>query len=272
MRLAYMVNTPDVDPVGVLGMTGDVAENLRVLADLGFRAVELQARDPLCVDRPAIERALDAVGLSVCCVCTGEVPAQDGLSLTDPNPVVRDLALVRLRDMVDFASTWACCVNIGRLRGQYVAGVPERETRTWGLDALTRAADYAEQRGVTVVLEPIAPPFCNWINTTHEGISMYLKVARASFRLMLDTAHIEAMGEEPSRAVETAAHRLAHVHIAGPDRQAPEAGSQPMSSLVSALRRIGYSGALSAELRAADHREAARRTAEAVLPLLGCGS
>ncbi|HQK95227.1 MAG TPA: sugar phosphate isomerase/epimerase family protein [Armatimonadota bacterium] len=268
MRVAYMVNTPDVDPRGVLGMTGDVAENLGLLADLGFGAVELQVRDPSRIDRPAIERALDAVGLAVCCVCTGEVLPQDGLSLTDPNPVVRDLALARLRDMIDLASTWGCCVNIGRLRGQYVAGVPERETRTWGLDAFTRAADYAEPRGVTLVLEPIAPPFCNWINTTHEGISMYLKVARASLRLMLDTAHLEAVGEEPGHAVETAAHRLAHVHIAGRDRQAPDADSPSLRSLVSAMRAIGYTGALSAELRAQDHREAARRTMEALLPLL----
>ena len=173
MRLAYMVNTPDVDPAGVLGMTGDVADNVRFLAGLGFGAVELQVRDPSCVDRPALERSLERSGLTVCCVCTGEVLRQDGLSLTDSNPVVRDLALARLRDMIDLASVWGCCVNVGRLRAHYVAGVPERETRTWGLDALTRAADYAEPRGVTLVLEPIAPAVCNWINTTHEGISMY---------------------------------------------------------------------------------------------------
>ena len=131
MRLAYMYATPDVTNSNVTAIRGEIAATMALIRATGYSGVELLVRDPRQIDWRALQAAIDAEGLDLPAVCTGEIYGEDGLSFADPNATRRAEARERMKSALDLAARFDAMVNVGRLRGRYVAGVDPGQTMDW---------------------------------------------------------------------------------------------------------------------------------------------
>jgi sugar phosphate isomerase/epimerase len=268
-----MVATPDIISRRALGYHGDLEASVNLLRALAYDGIEPTMANPDVLDRDWVYEVLRRSGLDVPLICTGEVWGQEGLGLVDPDPETRTRALDRIRAIIRFAAPLGAAVNIGRSRGRYVEGVPAEKTEQWAEEAFRALADYAQDLGVTIVLEPIAAHVCNLINSTQDGIEWVRRVDRPNFRLMLDVYHMNIEDATPiEESIEAAAPYITYVHLCETNRKPPGWGHMDFAKVISALRAAGYDGYVSAEVfNFPTQEEAIRQSAAVLRPLVSAG-
>ncbi len=109
------------------------------------------------------------------------------------------------------------------------------------------AAEIGDRYGVTVVMEPLLKPACNFFNRVDQGIALVDRAAHPRLRLLADQYHMHAEAE-PLANVAEAGPRLGHIHLATP--AIPETGKGTIydfRGFFAALRKAGYDGRLSVE-------------------------
>ncbi len=272
LKLAYMVNTPDILSPNSLGYHGSIEKSTSLLKELGYDGIELTTAEARSFDWAPIEKAISAAGLDVPLVCTGEVFGESGIGLAAPDAKKRALAIERIKQIVDFAAIWGANVNIGRSRWHYCDGTPKQDTEKWAVDAFRELADYAQGYNVAIALEPIAFHVLNFINSTQDGLEWIARVGRPNFKMMLDVYH---MNIDDRTSIEQSIHQavgedaVVHVHLCDTNRKPPGYGHMDFKGVIDALKKSGYKGYLSAEVFNYPDQEAAiRRSAEALRPLL----
>jgi sugar phosphate isomerase/epimerase len=229
---------------------GDFEANVLKIAALGYDGVELAIRDPRLIDADALLSMLDACGLAVPAIGTGQAWGEEGLSFTDPDENVREAAIQRVRDHVPFASRAGAVIIIGLLRGIVKPGVEHERAMSWLVDALRRCSSAAASHGVRLVLEPINRYETTLINTVNQCLDLIEAVGAPNFGVLPDTFHMNI--EEPSIAgsLRQAGSRIYHVHLADSNRWYPGAGHIDFREVVGALKEAGYTGYLSVEAMA----------------------
>ena len=247
VRLCYAVASPDV-PAMPIAWVGPPAGMLTRLAELGYQGVEVQLRDPAAFDTAAYDDLLRRTGLRLASVSTGPV-AQEGLSLTAADPAVREAAVERLLDVLDYAGERGASVAVGSIRGRSgPVGDRERTVAVLrrSLDPLVRRA---ADRGVRILVEPQSRTVSDLFTTVGEALDFVAEYDPAVVALEVDTFH--AAAEEPSvGAALVRAHRagrLAHVHVADTNRTAPGGGHLPWAEVLGVLGALGYRGWISVE-------------------------
>jgi hydroxypyruvate isomerase len=120
----------------------------------------------------------------------------------------------------------------------------ERQIATF-LDNLSRAADMAARRGVTLVLEPInrrsMPQYL--LARQDDAHAVVLRLGRPNVAVQFDVYHCQiAEGDIATRLRRDLPH-IGHIQIAGvPDRHEPDTGEVNYAWLFHFLDSIGYSG------------------------------
>ncbi|EIP98649.1 sugar phosphate isomerase/epimerase [Opitutaceae bacterium TAV1] len=115
------------------------------------------------------------------------------------------------------------------------------------VEALRICAPLAERHGVVLVVEPLNRGECNLVNTVLEGAVAVARVDRPGVRLLVDIFHMLRNGESPDDIVK-AGPWIAHAHVAEAEvRSAPGVKGDDFGPFLRALRRAGYTGALSLE-------------------------
>lgn len=245
----------------------DLPVLFRELRALGFSGVELAVRDPAGLDSGRLSTLVKQAGLEIVALATGQMFVDDGLSLSDPDPGVREAAIERLRGHLDLAASLGCpSVIIGLARGRTRPGHSRPDALKRVRDGLEALAAHAQARSLRLLVEPINRYETDLLNTLDEAWELCRDVPCTA--LLADTFHMNI--EEPvieASLVRHAAH-LGHVHLADSNRLAPGLGHVDFRSILSVLAAVGYSGWLSAEVvPEPDARTAAARTAAFVAAL-----
>ena len=119
MKIGYVIATPEVSTSTMPALQGGrFGDTLAMLRDLGYDGVELAVRDPDAQDRRSLHDTLKGSGLEVFLIGTAPIAHQDGVYLCHADPDVRNTALERFRQLVDFAASLNCPVNVGSFRGR----------------------------------------------------------------------------------------------------------------------------------------------------------
>lgn len=226
---------------------GDFEANVLKIVALGYDGVELAIRDPNLIDASSLLAALDAVGLEMPAIGTGQAWGEEGLSFTDPDESVREAAIRRVCDHVPLAAHTGAAIIIGLLRGIVKPGVDHDRAMAWLIDAVRRCSAAAAPHGVRLVLEPINRYETTLINTVAQCLELIEAVGAPNFGVLPDTFHMNI--EEPSIAesLRRAGPRIYHVHLADSNRWYPGAGHIDFGEVVRALEEVGYAGYLSVE-------------------------
>ncbi len=108
---------------------------------------------------------------------------------------------------------------------------------------------YCEQYGITVVIEPLRNPPCNFINTLPDGMRIVRGVNSPWVQLLADSIHMMSSGEDPAYVHEVR-DCLQHVHVSDWDRALPEFGySSELTAVLREIKKSGYDGDFSFEAR-----------------------
>jgi sugar phosphate isomerase/epimerase len=153
MKLSYAVAMPDCRARKMPCFRGDLDPICAQLRALGYEGVELFARNPRELDQQAIADTIKRHGLAVPELSTGPA-SEDGLTLTDPDPSVRQAARERLRDYIDMAERWGAQIHLGRIRGNVPEGSAAAQAWKRMKEGFLEAAEYGQARGIRVLLEP----------------------------------------------------------------------------------------------------------------------
>ncbi|NLV59005.1 MAG: sugar phosphate isomerase/epimerase [Clostridiales bacterium] len=249
MKLSYQVATPDVRPApGVTAYQGDLEHAFARLREEGYDGAELMVCDPGKVDAALLKQLCERYGLAIPMVCTGEVFGQDGLSFSDPDAGRREEALRRVQAAADLAAQFGAQINIGRVRGGYVFGMPQDICRERSVAGMRQAALYAQSVGVTVALEPVNSIASNFINTTQQGIHMVQEIGVPAFTLMLDSNHMFIDDLDITQSIHDAKDLVTYVHMVDSNRLYPGNCKLDFGAFITALKEIGYDGWLSVEV------------------------
>ncbi|MGN1164556.1 MAG: sugar phosphate isomerase/epimerase family protein [Candidatus Ornithospirochaeta sp.] len=269
LTLSQNILTPEVRRVpGMLASTGKLEEELPFLRDNGYSGLEFITTNPREVDVASLERLMGANGFVPVGVNTGRMTGELGLTLTSLDEDVRKECEIRMMDAIDFASIWAIPVNIGIIRGKSAAGGGGEKTRRCLLESLTRLSHYAERKGSYLVIETVAPPLSDNLNTLEDAKRIVDEVGSPSLALMYDFYQMDLMEDDIAASTEKYFPLCRHLHFADSERKVPGKGNIDFERIIGKLSQLGYVGPASIEIAPVpSEREAAREAAEYLLPL-----
>jgi 5-keto-L-gluconate epimerase len=230
-----------------LAVKENFRDSIRKVAELGYDAVELHIRDPHAVDADEIEGLLKQYRLPVPTIGTGQAYGEEGLSFADPDPEVRRLAVERIRDQMDLASRLGIPrVTIGLIRGTVKPGADQEKTEEWVRGSMTECLDY--NPAVTLVIEPINRYETSLYNDTASAKEVIDRIGRPNLKMLIDTFHMNIEEPDMVRSILAVRDCISHVHFADSNRWPPGCGHIDFRKILRALRKIGYSGAICAEI------------------------
>ena len=266
MKLSVAVASAQAPPEAFVVFRG-FDESIRTAAGLGYQGVELALKTAADVDPDRLASWLDASGLEVSCISTGQVFAGLGLYFTHPDADARAKTEKVFTDLIVLASGFGKMVNVGRARGFVGEGQSRDEAEVLFLDVARRLCDVAGPLGVTLVIEPVNRYEINFVNSLDEGAALVRQVERPNIGLMPDVFHMNIEDARIGEALVRHADLVRYVHLADSNRLAPGHGHLDFDEIFNALRTARYSGWVSIEIfPKPDADTAARQAAEAILP------
>src|SRR5207237_878696 len=117
---------------------------------------------------------------------------------------------------------------------------------------LTRAADAAQEQGITLLIEPINPRDRPdyFLTRAEQAADIIAKVGRPNVRLQFDFYHAQIVGGDLIRRFEKHLALVGHVQIAAvPSRHEPDEGEINYSEIFAMLDRLGYGNWVGCEYR-----------------------
>ena len=253
--------SPTKSQFGPLLFSGDLFYGLEQIKKYGYEGVEMSLLDSRRVDQDAIMKKIDQLGLSVFAIATGQTFVTDGCGLYSCYEEKRKKALERLFHHIDFAARLNSKVIIGGIRGKVEDECDNfAETLVKGNTAVAECVKYGEERGVTLLVEPINRYESNVINRLDQGIDLIREVESERLKLLPDTYHMNIEEPSPQKSILEAGSFIGYIHFADSNRMAPGWGHIDFSQITGALKEIGYAGHIGVEiLPKPDHHLAAQQ-------------
>ena len=200
-------------------------------------------------ERAQLKKLAERIGIEICGIHWVLVGAE-GMYLNHPNTPVQNRTRRYLCDLVDF------CADIG---GKImVVGSPKQRNvmqevssaRAWAIatDTFRDAVKTAEDRGVTVCIEPLAPTETNFINTAYEAVEFAQQFKSPAMKIILD---VKAMCSEEmaiNKIIKESTPHFAHFHANDKNLKGPGFGKVDFRPIAAALHDVGYNGYVSVEV------------------------
>ncbi|MFD0681144.1 MULTISPECIES: sugar phosphate isomerase/epimerase family protein [unclassified Paenibacillus] len=267
MKWSYPYATPETT-LPILGYRGEADDVFPLLKELGYKGIEPFVRNPKDFDVKRFTKQLDKHGLEVAAVGTGPVVSEDKLTLSAADPAVREAAVNRAMEIVEFASLFGSQVSIGKLRGDLDIHQPQ-QSLSWIRGGLERICEHAERYSIRVTLEPQNKKNVNNLNTTKETIQFIHDLQIPNLKLMLDVYHMNEEDRSVTQGFWDGKELLTYVHAADTDRQPPGQGSFDYLKVLRMLQSLNYSGYITMEIsQKPDSFEAAKSAVQHLQALL----
>jgi sugar phosphate isomerase/epimerase len=246
-----------------LAFKEDFEESIKKVANLGFDGAELAVRNPKDLKVDDVINIIKENNLEVPAIGTGQAYGEEGLSFSDPDKVVRKMAVERIKDQIIFASHFDAQVIIGLIRGEIEEGVDREKAEEWTIDCLKKCTEFAKEYNVRLTVEPVNRYEGNFINTLNEGVEFIKRVGTSNLGLLADTFHMNIEEVSIYDSIVQAKDYITHIHFADSNRWAPGCGHLDFIKIIQTLKKIDYQGYISAEiLPLPDSNSCARLTAE----------
>lgn len=215
---------------------------------LGLDVAELSVGDDVIFTPALTKRRAEALGLTLVIGPGGAWPLSADLSSDEPEE--RRAGLAWHCRQVDLAVELGAVAYAGALYGH--PGVVKRRRppvdeylRT--AEGLHRLAEYAAQRHVKIVLEPMSHFRTHLVNTAAQLRRMIDLADHPNLYALFDTYHLITEERDYAAALRTLAPRLWCVHACENDRGVPGGGLVPWNDVFDTLHEIGFDGPLTME-------------------------
>jgi sugar phosphate isomerase/epimerase len=174
----------------------------------------------------------------------------EGMHLTHPDPAVRRRTADYFVELVNF------CADIG---GQTIVvgspkqrnlmeGVTYEQAWDYATNVFRPAVQRAEQRGVTICFEPLAPTETNFVNTAAEGIRFAQQFRSPAMSIILDVKAMSSEAKPIPQIIRESKGNFAYFHANDANLKGPGFGDVDFRPIAAALREVGYDGVVSVEV------------------------
>lgn len=235
----------------------DLAGSFAKAAELGFDAVEVFAPSAEAIDVAELRTLSEQYGLPIAALGTGGGAVIHGWTFTDEDPEVRAQARDFVAGIIARAGEFGACAIIGSMQGRWGGDIDRATARGWLGEALQDLGGVARAAGAQLIFEPLNRYESNMSNTLADGIELLETAGATDVRLLADLFHMNIEETDLPGAIRAAGSWIGHVHFADSNRSAAGMGHTDFPPIIEALRAVGYSGYLSAEVFPKPDSEAA---------------
>jgi len=225
---------------------GQVAKHLKKIRALGYHGIDLFIKPLPEPKLDVLQKAFAANDLEVS-VIFPLILFESGLILTDPDREKRLEAVRVFKTQIDLARTLGAKIVLGLGRGNPVEGEGESEFQSRFSESMKEMADYAGEREVEIVMEPIHRYLISTFNRVDQSLDFLDRFGLNTVNLLLDTFHMNIEERSIEGAIQSAEGRIGHVHAVDNNRGAPGDGHLDFERIVSTLVETGYDEYLSVE-------------------------
>jgi sugar phosphate isomerase/epimerase len=262
IRLAATVSLVPEAVRGPFLFHGDFPAALAAIKPLGFDGVELFPPEPEAIPSAELRLLLEDSGLELAAVGTGAGWLRHRLSVTDPDPAVRQRALDFVLAMIDYAAGAQAPVILGSMQGR-AGDRPKPEALDLLGAALSRFGMHAAGYGLHFLYEPLNRYESDLLNTLEESARFLAERDLKHVRLLADLFHANIEEASLASGLQAAGRWVGHVHFADSNRRPAGLGHTRFGEVAEALAAIDYQGYVSAEaFPYPDSHAAARITAD----------
>ncbi|MGN0906560.1 MAG: TIM barrel protein [Bullifex sp.] len=259
MKLGIVVASENALPSAFAVFRG-IEKSAETIHRLGYDGMELALRESDEITHQELRQILKKNSLEVSAISTGQVFAARGLMFTDPDKEKRAELYKSFTGFIDLASEFGGLVNVGRVRGS-IGKRDKAVAEGLFLELMGEVADYAEKRGVTIILEPVNRYEIDYINTVDQGAELVRKMGRSNFALMPDVFHMNIEDAKIGESLIRNREMVRYVHLADTNRLSCGDGHMNWDDVFSALFKMHYDGWCSVEcFPVPDAETAAERT------------
>ncbi len=231
-------------------------DTFRYAKKAGYDAVEIapftitkHVTDLTAADRTRIRDTAARVGIGISGLHWVLVQTE-GMYLTHPEAAVRAKTARYLVDLVD------CCADLGGTRiivgspkqRNIMDGVTPEQAWQWATSVFRDAVKRAEERGVVLCFEPLAPVETNFINTAEEGRRFAAQFASPAMSIILDVKAMSSEAKPVPQIIRESAGQFAYFHANDTNLKGPGFGDVDFVPIVAALREVKYHGMVSVEV------------------------
>jgi len=234
----------------------DMEKAMAFARNAGYDAIEIapftfarHVTEISAAKRREIREAAARTGIAISGIHWVLVQA-DGMYLTHPDASIRSKTAEYFCELVKF------CDDIG---GKYIIngspkqrnimeGVTKDQAWRWSHEAFTPAVKLAEEKGITICFEPLAPSETNFINTAEEAIRYASEFRSPAMSIILD---VKAMCSEATpipEIIRASKGSFAYFHANDANLKGPGFGDVDFKPIAAALKKVGYDGYVSVEV------------------------
>ena len=165
-------------------------------------------------------------------------------------------AAIRARTAQYFVELVDCCADFGGTimvvgspkQRNVLPGVTREQAWDWTAGTFRDAVKRAEDRDVTVCLEPLAPVETNFINTAAEAIEFVKPFNSPRFKIILDVKAMCSESKPIPQIIRESWPHFAHFHANDENLRGPGFGDVDFAPITAALKGVGYTGCVSVEV------------------------
>jgi len=217
-----------------------------LVKEMGFSGFEIAMFDPADLAVKDIRRAFEASDLE-CTVCA-ILPA--GINPISPDSAVRNISVQHLVRCIETTSALGAKLLGGPLYapiGYLPEHRPTKDEWSWVIEAFQSVCDVLDSCNVTLSIEPVNRSETFFVRTAREASSLCAAIGHPRFGVTIDTFHANIEERDIADAVTSIGPHLKHIHASENDRGPLGLGHVDFRRIVTALKKIGYSGYLMIE-------------------------
>ena len=165
-------------------------------------------------------------------------------------------AAIRQRTAKYFVNLVDCCADFGGTimvvgspkQRNVLEGASRQQAWDWAAATFRDAVKRAEDRGVTLCFEPLAPVETNFINTAAEAIEFVRPFNSRAFKIILDVKAMSSEAKPIPQIIRDSWPQFAHFHANDKNFKGPGFGDVDFAPISVALKAVGYGGYVSVEV------------------------
>lgn len=163
---------------------------------------------------------------------------------------------IRVRTAKYFVELVDCCADLGGTimvvgspkQRNLLPGVTREQAWDWTAATFRDPVKRAEDRGVTICFEPLAPAETNFINTAAEAIEFVKPFNSPRFKIILDVKAMCSEAKPLPQIIRESWPHFAHFHANDRNLKGPGFGDVDFTPIAAALHEVGYDGFVSVEV------------------------
>ena len=174
----------------------------------------------------------------------------EGMYLHHRDPEVRKRSARYLCELANFcADLGGNIIVVGSPKQRNVPeGVTPQQAWDWARETFSPAIQRAQNLGVTICLEPLAPTETNFINSAAEAIRFVRSFNSPAFKIILDVKAMSSESKPIPQIIQESWPYFAYFHANDKNLKGPGFGEVDFKPIAAALREVGYDGYVSVEV------------------------